>query len=159
MRRQKADRLWEQVDHSGGPDACWPWTGGTNNRGYGQISIGGQKFGAHSLAWILTHGPLPPETPVVRHVVCRNPPCCNPAHLKPGTRADNMLDMVADGTSTGGERNPAAKLTETGVREIHRVHAEEGLSQRALAGRFGISQQSVSDILIGRTWAHLKGAG
>jgi hypothetical protein len=71
-RRAMADRLWEKVDRSGGPLACWPWTGCRDRNGYGQIGVAGRMVKAHRIAWILTHGPIPPETPHVRHVVCRN---------------------------------------------------------------------------------------
>ncbi len=33
------DRYLAKVDKSGGPDACWPWTGSLN-KGYGQIGAG-----------------------------------------------------------------------------------------------------------------------
>src|SRR5438874_974236 len=30
------DGFWSKVDKSGGPDACWPWTGCINAWGYGK---------------------------------------------------------------------------------------------------------------------------
>ena len=154
MRSRGSDDFWEKVDKTGGPDACWPWTGSMTN-GYGRIWVVGRLVRAHRLAWELTHGPIPPETPHVRHVVCRNPACCNPAHLEPGTQTDNMRDRLSDGTVARGERNGLAKLTEPQVREIRQLHAEDGLGCRRLASRFGVGKATVKHILARRTWAWL----
>lgn len=102
-------------------------------------------------------GPIPPDTPVLRHVVCRNPACCNPAHLKPGTKADNEHDKVADGTHNRGERHPLSKLAEAQVREIHRC-AAAGEPRSAIARRFGVRLGTIDDIVTSRSWAWLKSA-
>lgn len=151
-----SDRFWPKVDQSGGPDACWPWTGSLDGDGYGQISVGGKTVKANRLAWILTNGPLPAGKPVVRHVVCRNPPCCNPAHLAPGTHAENRADAVSDGTISRGQQHRSARLTEADVLEIRRLHVEEGLNYRRIARRFGVDESTVRDIVAGRTWAHVQ---
>jgi len=157
LSRPLPDRFWEKVDRSGGPDACWPWTASKKGDGYGQIMVDGQPIKAHRVAWILTHGPIPPETPVVRHVVCRNRLCCNPAHLAVGTQADNVQDTVRDGMSTRGERHHNANLIEANVLEIRRLYASGGFTQRALAHRFGVSRSVVNQILNAYTWAWLAG--
>lgn len=50
----------------------------------------------HRVSYFLTHGHLPPAPLVIRHT-CDNPPCCNPAHLVPGTYQDNARDCVERG--------------------------------------------------------------
>lgn len=124
------DRFWAKVDKSAGPDACWLWIGARNSASYGLIWVGDRMVRAHRVAWELTNGPIPPDKPVVRHVVCRNPECCNPAHLEPGTHADNMDDMVMDGTSPRGEQNGRAKLTAAKALDVRRVYTDGGRSQR-----------------------------
>lgn len=55
----------------------------------------------HRVAYALNAGISPDEIPAgieIRHYVCNNPICCNPAHLLPGTSADNKADAIAIGT-------------------------------------------------------------
>lgn len=109
-QRPLAERFSEKVDRRG-PDECWPWLASTRAFGHGQIS-GGPELGrrpipAHRVAFWLEHGYLPE---CVRHT-CDNPPCCNPAHLEPGTIRDNRMDMVVRGRQPSGDdhwrrRNP-----------------------------------------------------
>lgn len=97
--RSLADRFNEKVDRSGGPDACWPWTGSRNDRNYGQIGRGSDVLKTHRVAYELVNGPIPAAvghhgTMLVLHR-CDNPPCCNPAHLRLGTPKANTDDMIA----------------------------------------------------------------
>lgn len=104
-KRPLATRLWAKVDRSAGPNACWPWLGGTNGRGYGLIALGGDSsiYGneyVHRIAYALAHGiklvDLPPKREV-RHS-CNNRLCCNSKHLLLGTSRDNKMDAIASGT-------------------------------------------------------------
>jgi hypothetical protein len=160
-RSEISARFWGKVDRSGGQAACWPWMWYRDPAGYGRIGSGGKRGPAvlaHRIAWILTHGPLPPDKPHVRHVVCRTPACCNPAHLKPGTHKENMEDKMVDGTVAVGEQNGVSKLTTADVLEIRRLHSEERIGPSAIAHRFGVFHGTICAILTGRTWAHLKEA-
>lgn len=82
-----------------GPNECWPWLARKNNNGYGVFGVKvGERWQnryAHRVAYEIRFGQLPAGV-VLRHS-CDNPPCCNPAHLVPGTQADNMQDMVRRG--------------------------------------------------------------
>ena len=57
---------------------------------------------AHRAAYLYAGGKLGSAKPLVCHS-CDNPPCCNPAHLWPGTNADNLQDMRDKGRSKGFE--------------------------------------------------------
>lgn len=87
--------FWDRIDKSGGPEACWPWTGALNSFGYGNVGEGGFTLTASRVAYELTYGFIPRgdgyHGTVVRHT-CDNPPCCNPRHLVLGTQADNNHD-------------------------------------------------------------------
>src|ERR1035441_2901766 len=72
-------------------------------------------------------------------------------NLRWGTSAENKADMVRDGTSFHGERNPAAKLTRQIVVECRRRHAN-GETQRSLAAEFGVTFQAMSSAIIGKNW-------
>lgn len=146
-------RFWSRVDRRS-PDECWPWVGYLNSNGYGiwkeRPGRGQRARPASRLAFYFTHGYYPP---VVRHK-CDNPPCCNPAHLEPGTQVDNLADMTARGRSTRGVRNPAAKLTEAQVREVRRRLAD-GERNGDISHAMGISRNRVYEIRTGKVWSHV----
>lgn len=103
--------------------------------------------GAHVLAYSIWRGPVGDRWVLHR---CDNPPCCRPDHLFLGTAVENAADMNAKG------RHPeAGKLNSNKVREILRLRSEEGLYQRQIAKRFGVSQVMVCKILNGQAWVHV----
>ncbi len=148
-------RFWAKVDRSGGPDACWPWTAAKNRHGYGKFKVNGKPELAHRIAYELVVGPLPVGL-LLRHKQCGNPPCCNPAHLEPGTSEQNAADMVAMGRSTQGEKNARAVLTEQQVREII-GQRRAGLTLKEIARDHGVCITTVWFIVTGRTWTYLSG--
>lgn len=162
--------FWSRVDRSGGPDACWPWTGAVYKQtGYGQASkIDGSRGGttAHRLAWIITYGDpgshVAPSGKVVtnrvRHL-CPSPSgpnrlCCNPAHLGVGSDKDNADDRSADGNTFQGEQVAISKLTASDVVEALTAHAA-GASTSSLARRFGVSRMTMAAAIHGDTWSHV----
>lgn len=78
----------------GAPDECWPYQGTRVRSGYGVIYFEGKNRGAHRFAFYLANGEWP--EPECLHS-CDNPPCCNPAHLRAGTHAENMQESAARG--------------------------------------------------------------
>ena len=146
------DRFWAKVLRRG-EDDCWEWTGYIH-RGYGVFSpTHTAKLPAHRVAWELTHGSIP-EGMLVRHK-CRGK-CVNPRHLELGTHAENMGDMIRDGTSNRGTRHPMRVLTEDQVREIRRRlrEYERGIVMR-LAREYSVSEGCIRAIKTGRRWAWL----
>lgn len=144
-----AQRLDHYTDKSGGPHACWPWTGGRNEAGYGKLCWKGEMQRVHRLAWTEKNGPIPLGLDVLHE--CDNPPCRNESHLFLGTNDANVADMIAKGRQPKGEGHGCAKLADDQVRAIR---AAAG-TQRDIAARFGVSHGQVWRILRGRRWQHL----
>lgn len=68
------------------------------------------------------------------------------SNLSWGTKRKNLLeDRLRDGTLLFGERNPACKLSEENVEDIRRF--SKCMLQADLARMYGVSQQTVSEIL------------
>jgi len=78
-----------EVDEFG----CWNFTGGLSNttpgKGYGRMSINGRMHYTHRIAYEALVGPVP-EGLDLDHL-CRNRKCCNPEHLEPVTRRENLM--------------------------------------------------------------------
>lgn len=110
---------------------------------------------AHRVAWRLVNGPIPEGMWVLHH--CDNPSCVNPKHLFLGTPKDNAQDMIKKGRQgdNRGENAGGAKLTAEDVRAIRREYARGGVTQRALARRYGVSKGSIWYIVNYGTWKHL----
>jgi hypothetical protein len=86
------ERFWSKVAKG---DECWVWTAYLDERGYGRVGFNGKVQYAHRVAYQLEVGPIPEGAHILHS--CDNPPCVNPAHLRAGTRSDNMRDKVARG--------------------------------------------------------------
>lgn len=84
---QLSGPFWRNVEIRG-DDECWPYTGHIDRDGYGKY----QRHGAHREAFHLATGRRALFS--VLHS-CDNPPCCNPAHLREGTQADNIAECVS----------------------------------------------------------------
>lgn len=97
------EALWGRVDRSGGADACWTWTAGVEQDGYGILWRGKTYLRAHRVSWELAHGPIPEGMNVLHR--CDVPACVNPAHLFLGTQQDNVADRHAKGRDATGLRN------------------------------------------------------
>jgi hypothetical protein len=54
-----------------------------------------------------------------------------------------------------GERSLTSKLTEEEVKEIRRLHLENGVRNMDLAIVYSVDRSTISDIVRGKTWKHL----
>ncbi|MCX5176768.1 HNH endonuclease [Streptomyces virginiae] len=148
-----ADRLRLLANVADGPpDACWEWTGGRTDKGYGKYFIDGRTVGAHRWAFIFAKGPIP-DGQMVRHT-CDNPPCCNPQHLLIGTHRQNVNDAIARDRTTRGTRNGRARLNAEQVRHI-RARSAGGETGTDLAKAFGVHHNTIYCLLEGKTWGWL----
>lgn len=132
---------------------CWEWNGSRNKYGYGQVAVGEHNGKAwmprqtHRVSYEVFKGD--PTGIVVRHT-CDNPPCMNPAHLIPGSSADNADDMRKRKRNPTGDYRSDKVLTDLQVSQIRDRYAAGGVNQLALAAEYGCSQQLVSLIVRGK---------
>jgi phospholipase C len=73
---------------------CWIWQGALLADGYGQMGYKTRSsMQVHRAVHLELIGPIL-DGNVVMHT-CDRRSCCNPAHLKQGTQAENIRDMHA----------------------------------------------------------------
>jgi hypothetical protein len=156
------ERFWSHVDRSN-PNDCWPWTSETNNKGYGRFATyaGGRRRRvlAHRFAYQDATGQAPSAGTVLLHS-CDNPPCVNPAHLRPGTQAENMADARRKGRTKKpplhvGVKAHSAKLCDDDVRDI-RMWLSLGYPQHSIATAYHVTQNAISQINLRKTWQHVS---
>lgn len=165
-------RFWSRVA-IGEPDQCWPWTkrwSWTKHTSgkrcpYGTFWVTPRKgYGAHVIARFIATGEWPAGLSTLH--TCDNPICCNPAHLFLGTILDNSLDMMAKRRNRAavcpqtydrhrGENHGRAKLTNSQVAEIRRLHAARLFTNAALGRKFGVSKIMIGLIVRRIRWSHL----
>ncbi len=146
------DRFWRKVEKAGN-DECWHWATKKGLNAYGQFKskeLG--PVGAHRFSFYLAHGFLPKET---MHL-CDVRSCVNPAHLKAGTRSENMHDMFAKGRGNRapmpqGEKHHNAKFTADDIRAIR----SSGETAGALGRHYGVALQTIRSIQLRKTWKHI----
>lgn len=114
--------------------------------GYGIVCVRYRETRAHRLAWELANGAIPSGQCVLHK--CDNPPCCNPGHLFLGTKGDNAMDKARK------VRTGVSKLTPASVLAIRDAY-HSGVTQHAIAERFGIHQTQVSNVITRTSWAWL----
>lgn len=149
---------------------CRNWPLGKTSAGYPQLKLGLHHAYGHRLALELKLGRrIAPGMRALHE--CDNPGCVEQSHLMEGTQKKNIEDCLSRGrfitgdkngsrTQPGrrprGQENGMSKLTEEQVLQIIQLR-KEGLTQHAIAERFGMHQWGVWCILNGRTWSHITG--
>jgi len=130
-------------------NGCIEWKGTKTQRGYGSLRIGPASAGrilAHRYAYERIHGDIPPGL-VVMHS-CDNPRCVNHRHLQLGTHKDNTADMIKKGRQGWRVKTPWQKLSKADADVIRQLH-QQGIAQRVIASKFGVSPPLVSMLLNG----------
>jgi hypothetical protein len=61
---------------------------------------------------------------------------------------------IAGGERSAGEKHGNAKLSAENVREIRKLYAD-GATLRQLGEKFGVSNVSIHNAVVGETWRHL----
>ncbi len=151
-----SDKLGSKIDRSGGPDACWPWTGYVNKCGYGVTCRTGNKTVlVHRATFEKAHGPIPEGLCVCHR--CDNPPCQNLAHLFLGTHKENMEDRERKGRGNRakGEKAGNSKLTEREVIQIRSLYETGKWNYCSLGRKFNTGRVNIRFIVKRRTWKHI----
>ena len=150
-------RFWSYVDIRS-EDECWEWKRGRHRFGYGVFYPQPRPNRGrltHQFAYEVTKGSR--GALFVLHK-CDNPPCCNPAHLRLGTQADNMREMNERGRHVKVVRKPGqrwhGKLVDEQVYEARRL-LDDGALLKDVAKKFGISIPTASNIRLRNIWKHL----
>lgn len=116
---------------------CWNWIGRLHN-GYGRVFLGGLWYAAHVVTYTTKYGPVPKGLELDHK--CRNRACCNPDHVEPVTRLENV------------RRGARTKLDSSKVHRIREL-AAFGWSHRRIAKDIGVSSHhTVGDVIRGTRW-------
>lgn len=136
---------------------------GRHNKGYLVVSLtppGGRMktVGVHTLVMEAWGPPRPGPNYEVCHFPDRDPANNRITNLRWGTRKDNSHDREFHGTVPRGEDHKGSVLKEHQVREARRLSRRCGgtLTDKELAARYGCGEDTVRDVLLGRTWAHIQ---
>lgn len=136
---------------------CWIWDGACKGRdeAYPAVRVGKIVWRGHRLMLSLKIGRELQPAELACHE-CDVPLCIAPNHLFLGTPLSNMRDMIEKGRARPprGEMHWASKLTEEQIAEIKLLH-KAGTTQTALGALFGVTQQTIGNIINHKTWRHL----
>ncbi len=143
--------VWKYINKLG-EDDCWPWLGLSKDRGgHGMFTMQGKKVYGHRVVYELVHGRLSNSLEVMH--LCGNSSCCNPKHLKEGTRSENVKQSYVDNPymreSRLGSKNGRAKFTEDQVAAIR----SEGGSHASLARKYSVNESTIARIRKGLRYA------
>jgi hypothetical protein len=153
VRLHREQAVMELAAYRKSIGGCWEYTGRLIN-GYGRIYIKGRTHAAHRLSYLINKGVDPGDQLVCHH--CDNPRCINPHHLFLGDGYANMRDMASKGRNkdSSGESNPAAILTEGGVRAaVELIRA--GWNNTDIACALRVQHSTISQIRRGKSWKPL----
>ena len=136
-------------------DECWNWTGMVRD-GYAKIKLPpyDDNTSVHRFVYQLVHGPIPHETPVVRHS-CDNRRCINPNHLLAGTIDDNVRDRQDRKRQARGMSSGRRKVTEADVVYIRTNYVPYKTPLKKFSDELGITIDQVHRIAKGKSWKHI----
>lgn len=138
---------------------CWLWLGTFYSQAsrptYGQFWLDGRRVGAHRASYEIHVGPVPTGLDILHS--CDTKACVNPAHLRPGTHAQNIreaFDKLPAGRFAG-ENNGRAKLDWPRVHAI-RSASDRGESYASLSRQYGVSAPQIRGIVLRTKWPESK---
>lgn len=166
------------------PNACWPWMGSVDSKGYGIFWSSNKAYLSHRQSHFI-HTGIDPISKVVCHK-CDTPLCNNWNHLVAASQRDNQLDKIrknrqAKGASHGsrtcpertprgdrhasrttsgwaqGEKNGRHVITASDAAVIRQLFVKGGKgegSAKTLSLRFGLSISQIHNIASGSQWKY-----
>lgn len=146
--KDRFDEKWK-LDESTG---CWVWRAFVHPGGYGRFSLRCKFVMAHRAAYELYVGEIPNGMQVLH--ACDRPACVNPAHLRLGTREENMRERDARHRQSFGAKNGNARITDLIAQKIF----DDPRPRRLIAERYRVSLGTVQMIKNKRRWAHIHTA-
>lgn len=157
----RTERFLSKVDKNGpimrdGLSACWNWVGMCNPVSkYGFCKFNNKLVGAHRVSYEIFKGPIDDGKWVLHH--CDNKRCVNPDHLYVGTVVENVKDAVARGKLNPpiGARAWNAILNDETVKLIRYICASMRESHKAVANMAGVTRESVTRIMLRKSWKHI----
>jgi hypothetical protein len=148
-----AAKFWGKVDIKSSSE-CWEWIATKHYSGYGILYLWFGKtlkqYRAHRVAYYLHYGQDPVGGVLLHN--CDNPGCANPHHLTIGTQTENLSDMERKGRRAKGEKLNLSKITRKEAKKIREVYKSSTYSQREIGEQFGITQVTVSKIVLNVLW-------
>jgi DNA-binding transcriptional regulator YiaG len=113
---------------------------------------------AHRIVWMVANQEDIPDGMEVNHKD-GNKMNAHPLNLELVTHAGNTLhsfrELGQKVKEQRGVKNTSAKLDEAKVLEIRSLCADRKLSQTVIAQMFGVTQRTVSEIHLRKTWRHV----
>jgi hypothetical protein len=113
---------------------------------------------AHRLAWEAFNGPIPDNLQINHKNGIKHDNRL--ANLEIVTSSENnthrfrVLGVKPTKAPNPGSKNGRAKLTEADIPKIRRMLAS-GMTQTAIAKKFGVDQTQISLIALGKSWRHV----
>lgn len=146
-RGEALEWLLARKDHAS--DECLIWPFARSKTGYGSLG----RSSPHRRMCEIAHGaPSAPGLEAAHSCGNGDGGCVNPRHLRWASPSENRQDKVRHGTDARREKCSAAKLTEANVCALREEYTCGGISQRALARKYGVSQSEISRVLGGKRW-------
>lgn len=141
---------------------CLIWPFARRDGTYGRLYVSGFRPGgrkhayAHRVMCEMAHGAPPTRRHEAAHSCGKgHEGCVNPKHLRWATVKENAADRRIHGTENKGIRNGQARLTENEVRAIRNA-VSAGNRRKRVAALYGVSRQTVDDVVNGRRWGWFK---
>jgi hypothetical protein len=126
---------------------CWLWIGARAGSGYGIFNTKRGPEYAHRLSLEMKLGrPIGPGLQSAHEpIICHEPACVNPDHLREATRSENARDQDLDGT------RHRVHLTDDQVRAIR----ADPRTQQVVAAEYGLVQSMIAHIRTRRCYKNV----